>query len=202
MAPNPTAYYNDFWLYVSYYGEAAARAYYTQWAPPEGSLPPAGTPLPAAPLPHEHVPEPVGEVQNYKNENNNPSVRVAEATPPIDPAIAAAYEEFKIEVRHFTFPVPVISMTSSNSYGIVPSLPLSHQRSTRSGTMNTAKLVGPVPTLLPPNRWGGGYRGEYRRISRGMNVLRPSTVGIFISYQTCRLLYMRRLNKQGSTQCV
>jgi hypothetical protein len=27
-------------------------------------------------------------------------VRVAEATPPIDPAIAAAYEEFKIEVRH------------------------------------------------------------------------------------------------------
>jgi hypothetical protein len=102
VLPDSTAYYNDFWLYVSYYGEAAARAYYTQWAPPEGTLPPKETPLPAAPLPQERVPEPVGEAENYykNNNNNSSSVRVAEATPPIDPAIAAAYEEFKIEVRH------------------------------------------------------------------------------------------------------
>ena len=43
---DPTAYYTDYWLYASYYGEAAARVYYTQWSPPEGTLPPAGTILP------------------------------------------------------------------------------------------------------------------------------------------------------------
>ena len=40
VMPDPTAYYNDFWHYASYYGEAAARAYYQQWSPPEGTLPP------------------------------------------------------------------------------------------------------------------------------------------------------------------
>ena len=43
---DPTAYYTDYWLYASYYGEAAARLYYTQWSPPEGTLPPPGTVLP------------------------------------------------------------------------------------------------------------------------------------------------------------
>lgn len=46
MPTDPAAYYTDFWLYASYYGEAAARLYYTQWSPPEGTLPPAGTVLP------------------------------------------------------------------------------------------------------------------------------------------------------------
>lgn len=130
MLPDSTAYYNDFWLYVSYYGEAAARAYYTQWAPPEGSLPPTDQPLPAAPLPQEHVYEPVGEAPNNNNNNNNnhsshnnnnnnyndsnnSSVRVAESTPAIDPAIAAAYEEFKIEVRHSINP-PIRSISVAN----------------------------------------------------------------------------------------
>ena len=40
VMPDPTAYYNDFWVYASYYGEAAARVYYQQWSPPEGSVPP------------------------------------------------------------------------------------------------------------------------------------------------------------------
>jgi len=43
---DPTAYYNDFWLYASYYGEAAARLYYNQWSPPEGTPPPPGIVLP------------------------------------------------------------------------------------------------------------------------------------------------------------
>ena len=43
---DPTAYYNDYWLYATYYGEAAARVYYKEWSPPEGTLPPPGTILP------------------------------------------------------------------------------------------------------------------------------------------------------------
>lgn len=38
---SPTAYYNDFWQYASFYGEAAARVFYGAWSPPEGSQPPA-----------------------------------------------------------------------------------------------------------------------------------------------------------------
>ena len=48
MSTDPTAYYNDFWHYASYYGEAAARAYYTAWSPPEGTPPPEGIILPAS----------------------------------------------------------------------------------------------------------------------------------------------------------
>lgn len=49
MPSDPTAYYNDFWTYASYYGEAAARAYYQAWSPPEGTAPPAGVVLPSIP---------------------------------------------------------------------------------------------------------------------------------------------------------
>lgn len=45
---DPTSYYNDFWQYASYYGEAAARVYYTAWSPPEGTPPPPGIVLPAS----------------------------------------------------------------------------------------------------------------------------------------------------------
>lgn len=45
---DPTAYYDDYWKYASYYGEAAARIYYGAWSPPEGTPPPPGTVLPAA----------------------------------------------------------------------------------------------------------------------------------------------------------
>jgi far upstream element-binding protein len=49
VAPaDPTAYYNDFWQYAAYYGEAAARLYYTAWSPPEGTPPPPGITLPSA----------------------------------------------------------------------------------------------------------------------------------------------------------
>ena len=44
---DPTAYYTEFWQYAAYYGEAAARAYYKAWSPPEGTPPPAGVVLPA-----------------------------------------------------------------------------------------------------------------------------------------------------------
>jgi hypothetical protein len=43
---DPTSYYPDFWNYASYYGEAAARAYYTVWSPPEGTPPPQGMTIP------------------------------------------------------------------------------------------------------------------------------------------------------------
>jgi hypothetical protein len=45
---DPTAYYNDFWQYASYYGEVAARAYYGAWSPPEGTPPPEGIVIPQA----------------------------------------------------------------------------------------------------------------------------------------------------------
>lgn len=99
VLPDATAYYNDFWMYVSYYGEAAARAYYTQWAPPEGTPAPTEAPLPVAPLPHVQVAEPVVDARS----DRSTSARVAETTPAIDPAIAAAYEEFKIEVCYSAF---------------------------------------------------------------------------------------------------
>ena len=41
MPTDPTAYYNDFWLYSSYYGESAARTYYGAWSPPVGTPAPA-----------------------------------------------------------------------------------------------------------------------------------------------------------------
>lgn len=37
-----TAYYNDFWQYSTYYGEAAARVFYGAWSPPQGTPPPPG----------------------------------------------------------------------------------------------------------------------------------------------------------------
>lgn len=43
---DPTSYYPDFWNYAAYYGEAAARAYYTVWSPPVGTPPPEGITLP------------------------------------------------------------------------------------------------------------------------------------------------------------
>lgn len=46
---DPTAYYNDFWIYTAYYGEAAARAYYGAWSPPEGTPAPATMPTASAP---------------------------------------------------------------------------------------------------------------------------------------------------------
>jgi far upstream element-binding protein len=45
---DPTAYYNDFWKYASYYGEANARTYYGAWSPPVGTPPPPGITLPPA----------------------------------------------------------------------------------------------------------------------------------------------------------
>lgn len=46
---DPTAYYNDYWHYASYYGEAAARLYYGAWSPPEGTPPPPGVVVVAEP---------------------------------------------------------------------------------------------------------------------------------------------------------
>lgn len=92
--PSPTAYYDDFWLYSSYYGEAAARAHYTHWSPPEGSIRPpgpnssgfGGAPTPALQVAHEP-----------SRDSAHTAVKVT-ASPAIDPEIAAAYEEYKIEV--------------------------------------------------------------------------------------------------------
>jgi hypothetical protein len=47
---DPTAYYNDYWQYASYYGQAAARVYYGAWSPPEGTPIPAGMTIPADPV--------------------------------------------------------------------------------------------------------------------------------------------------------
>ncbi|GMI23641.1 hypothetical protein TrCOL_g11311 [Triparma columacea] len=37
VATDPTAYYEQFWQYTSYYGEEAARKYYGAWSPPVGT---------------------------------------------------------------------------------------------------------------------------------------------------------------------
>ena len=116
-SPDPTSYYNDFWLYASYYGEAAARVYYTEWSPPIGTVPPAGTVLPGVPA---ATALPVVSNNNNNNNNNNTSNNDSsliygrtsqtnpqqqiqqqvqqQITPAVDPEIAAAYEEYKIEV--------------------------------------------------------------------------------------------------------
>jgi far upstream element-binding protein len=46
---DPTAYYNDYWYYATFYGEAAARVYYGAWSPPEGTKPPEGMVIPTDP---------------------------------------------------------------------------------------------------------------------------------------------------------
>jgi far upstream element-binding protein len=48
VAQDPTAYYNDFWQYAMYYGEAAARLYYGAWSPAEGTPAPDGMVLPTS----------------------------------------------------------------------------------------------------------------------------------------------------------
>mmetsp|Transcript_23077 Transcript_23077/g.33798 ORF Transcript_23077/g.33798 Transcript_23077/m.33798 type:complete len:609 (-) Transcript_23077:193-2019(-) len=62
---DPTAYYKDFWNYAAYYGEAAARAYYTTWSPPEGTPPPEGIVLPPSQPSAENgqAAAPTGEAQ-------------------------------------------------------------------------------------------------------------------------------------------
>jgi len=42
---DPTAYYEDFWNYVAYYGEEAARTAYGPWAPPVGTPNPHSQPV-------------------------------------------------------------------------------------------------------------------------------------------------------------
>ena len=101
--PDPTSYYNDFWLYASYYGESAARVYYTEWSPPIGTLPPVGTVLSGGPAVAA-----VAIVSNNNNSNNSNNGRTSQVnaqqqvhqqvSPAVDPEIAAAYEEYKIEV--------------------------------------------------------------------------------------------------------
>lgn len=85
--PDPTAYYNDFWLYASYYGEAAARVYYTEWSPPIGTLPPPGTILP-------------GNANASVIQPAVPAEKV-QVKQSVDPGIAAAYEEYRLEVNCF-----------------------------------------------------------------------------------------------------
>lgn len=52
---DPTSYYNDFWIYAQYYGEAAARLYYGAWSPPEGTQPPEGVVLPTQTQPADSI---------------------------------------------------------------------------------------------------------------------------------------------------
>lgn len=82
---DPTAYYKDFWAYASYYGEAAARAYYTTWSPPEGTPPPEGITLPAAPAPATSE----GPQQGGQDANADPE------------AAAKAWEEYNKQVGVF-----------------------------------------------------------------------------------------------------
>ena len=103
-APDMTAYYADFWLYASYYGEPAARVYYTQWSPPEGTPAPAGTVLPGT------VQTPIVEVRTEVpkvSDNYSKSTSVNNSI--ADPEVAAAYEEYKLEVSTsilcFTTPI-------------------------------------------------------------------------------------------------
>lgn len=99
--PSPTAYYDDFWLYASYYGEAAARVHYTHWSPPEGSIRPQGSN--SSGYGNAHVPTPADEVkiEPSKDSSYANAVPKVTATPAIDPEIAAAYEEYKIEVSEY-----------------------------------------------------------------------------------------------------
>ena len=95
-----TAYYADFWLYASYYGEPAARVYYTQWSPPEGTPAPAGTVLPGT------VQTPIVEVRtevHKVSDNYSKSTSVNNSMAIADPEVAAAYEEYKLEVSLFIF---------------------------------------------------------------------------------------------------
>eukprot|EP01041_Mallomonas_annulata_P000751 gene751-1435_t len=55
---DPTAYYNDYWQYAAYYGEAASRIYYGSWSPPEGTPAPEGFVIP---VPVPDVPAPPAE---------------------------------------------------------------------------------------------------------------------------------------------
>lgn len=107
---DPTAYYTDFWNYAAYYGETAARAYYTTWSPPEGTPPPPGVVLPAenkvAPAPAESgdasAAQPVSEIIDNFNIYDKPLrlafIVIAQV---YDEAAIAAYNE---QVLLFIYP--------------------------------------------------------------------------------------------------
>jgi hypothetical protein len=71
VSTDPTAYYNDFWRYASYYGEAAARAYYTAWSPPEGTPPPEGIILPATEGSYPSSAEPLAAATSQTTESTS-----------------------------------------------------------------------------------------------------------------------------------
>ena len=129
--PNdPTAYYNDFWQYSTYYGEAAARTFYGAWSPPEGTPPPAGIVVASpeaaaaalaaaaaqqAPVPDEPAntaPEPAADngssgaaaaSTTTTAVGASESATTAEDAAAVDPeAAAAAWEAYKKQVRHTT----------------------------------------------------------------------------------------------------
>ena len=92
------AYHNDFWNYVGWYGEDAARATYGAYAPPVGSKPPP--PPPEEPLPPGMAapPEPQQQQQQHYAAPPPPPPPPAqqeqqhhhEPPPPTPPAAAAA----------------------------------------------------------------------------------------------------------------
>ena len=112
---DPTAYYNDFWLYCSYYGEPAARAYYGAWSPPEGTPAPAGTVMPSAavppaapsaPTPAEPTPAAPSSEPASSSEQTSTSASTTATTPAAatqgtddvvlaDPVAQASWEAYK-----------------------------------------------------------------------------------------------------------
>ena len=122
---DPTAYYKDFWQYVAYYGEPAARAYYQQWSPPVGSTPPApdsGAPTTASESnadfsstakPDETSSsdggggtDAVSHVTDTKNESSVDNVAVTAST---TSGTDEAWEAYKKQVCYSIMPVYCIS---------------------------------------------------------------------------------------------
>lgn len=107
---DPTAYYNDYWQYATYYGEAAARIYYGAWSPPEGTPPPAGVVVPPPPAADAPLPPPLESADSVPQETQHqqPSeaveqqkdvgatAKATEEAAELDPeAAAAAWETYK-----------------------------------------------------------------------------------------------------------
>jgi hypothetical protein len=101
---DPTAYYNDFWQYAMYYGEAAARQCYGAWSPPEGTPPPAGIVIPQAtgqPTAESYAAASSSSTTSSGENTYNPESASTEAqamTPEQAEEAAKAWEEYNKKV--------------------------------------------------------------------------------------------------------
>jgi hypothetical protein len=159
---DPTAYYNDFWKYATYYGEAAARVYYGAWSPPAGTAPPAGVAVATDPSANVETSSPAATSSVAYTAEATATSGSAAASNKDDQAAAQASQATTASAEGASPEVSSIQNTAMKAdfhvttlfcLFMIKRMPLLRGRhiksSMRSGTRLTEKLKERIPILLP-----------------------------------------------------